>query len=122
MHQVQGLNVENGSQPALNSGGIDIENSFFDANFGKWEDDTNTLATVKLSVSPEDAPASRKQHLVVVEGVTLVVVVLAGLVREALQPKIDILHDHAYRWFVKFKKLQWLQVQQTRQNIIVDNN
>ena len=34
---------------------------FFDANFGKWEDDTNTLATVKkLSVSPEDAPASRK--------------------------------------------------------------
>ena len=56
-----GLNVENGSQPALNSGGIDIENSFFDANFGKWEDDTNTLATVnKLSVSPEEAPGSRK--------------------------------------------------------------
>ena len=56
-----GLNVENGSQPALNSGGIDIENSFFDASFGKWEDDTNTLATVnKLSVSPEEAPGTRK--------------------------------------------------------------
>ena len=56
-----GLNVDNSVQPALTSGGIDVDNSFFDANFGKWEDDTNTLATVKkLSVSPEDAPASRK--------------------------------------------------------------
>ena len=62
-----------------------------------------------------------KQHLVVVEGVTRVAVVLADLAREALQPKIDIIYMIKLKIVLKYKKQQWLQVQQTRQNIIVDN-